>query len=164
MDAPAPLLSLIVVDDNPVDVQLIRWVLDAHGLPYELLVIDNGDQALDVVDHLARQEPLRSPTLMLLDLNLPQRDGKDILRHLKAIPQGADIRVVIVTNSADPKERAETLALGADGYFVKPFHLTPFMQLGELIKTVAFGHGAEGEARRRGDRNVAQETARAVGR
>lgn len=128
METPAPPpLSIIVVDDNPVDVQLIRWVLDAHALPYELQVIDNGDQALDVLEHLARQEPLRSPTILLLDLNLPQRDGKEILRYIKAIPQRADIRVVIVTGSADPRERAETLALGADGYFVKPFHLTPFI-------------------------------------
>ena len=67
MEAPAPPLSIIVVDDNPVDVHLIRWVLDAHALPYELQVIDNGDSALDVVDHLAQQEPLRSPTIMLLD-------------------------------------------------------------------------------------------------
>jgi len=144
MEAPAPPLSIIVVDDNPVDVQLIRWVLDAQALPYELQVIDNGDYALEVVDHLAQQEPLRSPTIMLLDLHLPQRDGKDILRHIKAIPQGADIRVVIVTGSADPMDRAETLALGADGYFVKPFHLTPFMQLGALIKAVACGHAAGG--------------------
>jgi len=130
MDAPAPPLSIIVMDNNPVDVQLIRWVLDAH--------------ALDVVDHLAQQEPLRSPTIILLDLHLPQRDGKDILRHIKAIPQGADIRVVIVTGSADPRDRAETLALGADGYFVKLFHLTLFMQLGTRIKDVAFGHASGG--------------------
>ena len=132
-----PSLTIIVVDDNPVDVQLIRWVLDAHELPYELQVIDNGDQALAVVEHLAQQQPLPSSTIMLLDLNLPQRDGKDILRHCKALLEGATIRVVIVTSSADPRDRAETLALGADGYFVKPFHLTPFMQLGDLIKDVA---------------------------
>jgi len=144
MDAPAPPLSIIVMDNNPVDVQLIRWVLDTHALPYELQVIDNGDHALDVVDHLAQQEPLRSPTIILLDLHVPQRDGKDILRHIKAIPQGADIRVVIVTGSADPRDRAETLALGADGYFVQPFHLTPFMQLGTRIKDVAFGHASGG--------------------
>jgi CheY-like chemotaxis protein len=53
MDAPAPQLSISIVDDNPVDVQLIRWVLDAQALPYELQVIDHGDHALDVVDHLA---------------------------------------------------------------------------------------------------------------
>ena len=136
--APLP-LTIVIVDDNPVDVQLIHWVLDAHQLSYVLQVIDNGAQALAVVDQLAQQEHLRSPPIILLDLKLPQRDGKEILRHLKAIPHGSDIRVVIVTGSADPRERAETLALGADGYFVKPFQLTPFMQLGDLIKHVAFG-------------------------
>ncbi len=140
---PQPPLTIFIVDDNPVDVGLIRWVLDAHVLPYALHVIDNGDHALQVFDQLAAQEAQHSPTIVLLDLHLPQQDGKEILRHIKAIPQGADIRVVIVTNSADPRERAETLALGADGYFVKPYHLTPFMQLGALIKDVAFGHEAE---------------------
>jgi CheY-like chemotaxis protein len=140
---PQPPLTIFIVDDNPVDVGLIRWVLDAHALPYALHVIDNGDHALQVFDQLAAQEAQHSPTIVLLDLHLPQQDGKEILRHIKAIPQGADIRVVIVTNSADPRERAETLALGADGYFVKPYHLTPFMQLGALIKDVAFGHEAE---------------------
>jgi len=67
---------------------------------------------------------------------------KDILCSIKAIPQRADIRVVIVTGSAVLWERAESLALGADGSFVKPCHLTPFMQLGALIKDVAFGQAA----------------------
>jgi two-component system sensor histidine kinase/response regulator len=141
--APHPPLTILLVEDNLVDVSLIRWVLDAHALLYDLQVIDNGDHALEVFDRLAAQEAQRSPTIVLLDLHLPQQDGKEILRHIKAIPQGADTRVVIVTNSVDPRERAETLALGADGYFVKPYHLTPFMQLGEIIKNVAFGPEAE---------------------
>jgi CheY-like chemotaxis protein len=110
------------VDDNPVDVHLIKWMLDAQALPYELQVIDNGDHALEVVHQLAQQEHLWSPTIVLLDLHLPQREGKEILRHIKAIPQGSDIQVVIVTGSADPWERAETLALGADGYFVRSIY------------------------------------------
>ena len=69
-----PPLTIIVVEDNPLDVYLMRWVLDAHQLHYELQVIENGDYALDVVDQLALQEHLRSPTIVLLDLNLPQLD------------------------------------------------------------------------------------------
>jgi len=147
MDTPTPQppLTIIVVEDNPIDVYLIRWVLDAHEFSYTLQVIENGDYALDVFEQLARQEVWRSPTVILLDLNLPQRDGKELLRHIRAIPQGAVIRVVIVTSSTDPQDRAETLALGADAYFVKPFHLTPFMQLGALIKDLAFG-GGQGSA------------------
>ena len=131
-------LTIIVVEDNPVDVYLIRWVLKAHELSHELQVIDNGDRAIDYVNQLVREEHYSSPTIMLLDLNLPQRDGREILQRVKAIPQGADIRVVIVTSSTNPTDRRETLALGADAYFVKPYHLNEFMQLGDLIKHLVF--------------------------
>jgi CheY-like chemotaxis protein len=133
------LLTIIVVEDNPVDVYLIQWVLKAHELSHELQVIDNGDHAMDYINQPAHEERRRSPTIMFLDLNLPQRDGKELLRWVKAIPQGAHIRVVIVTSSSTPTDRRETLALGADAYFVKPYHLTEFMQLGDLIKHMAFG-------------------------
>ena len=126
------------MEDNPLDVYLIRWVLTAHQLPYELQVIENGDYALDVFYQLAQQEHLRSPTVVLLDLHLPQLDGREILRHIKAIPLGSEIHVVVVTSSKNPADQQETLALGADAYFVKPYHLNEFMQLGDVIKHVAF--------------------------
>jgi CheY-like chemotaxis protein len=143
MDSPAPRtpLTIIVVEDNPLDVYLIRWVLNAHAFAYELQVIDHGDRAMDYINQLAQQERRRSPTIMLLDLNLPQRDGRELLQRVKAIPQGADVRVVIVTSSTHPADRQETLAMGADAYFVKPYHLTEFMQLGDIIKGLDFGNG-----------------------
>jgi CheY-like chemotaxis protein len=141
MDTPAPRtpLTIIVVEDNPLDIYLIRWVLTAHALAHELQVIDNGDRAMDYVNQLAHEERRRSPTIMLLDLNLPQRDGREILQRVKAIPHGSDVRVVVVTSSNNAADRQETLALGADAYFVKPYHLTEFMQLGDLIKSLACG-------------------------
>ena len=57
---PQPPLTIFIVDDNPVDVGLIRWVLDAHALPYALHVIDNGDHALQVFDQLANNRFLGS--------------------------------------------------------------------------------------------------------
>jgi CheY-like chemotaxis protein len=91
------------------------------------------------VDQLAQQERLRSPTIMLLDLHLPQRDGREILRQIKSTPAVADIRVVIVTGSTNPTDQRETLALGADAYCAKPTHLNECMPLGDLIKQLAFG-------------------------
>src|SRR4051794_14870047 len=77
----------------------------------------------------------------IFDLNLLQRDGRALRQQVKAIPHGSDIRVVIVTNSTNPADRRETLALGADAYFVKPYHLNEFMPLGDLMKAVAYGNG-----------------------
>jgi len=71
---------------------------------------------------------------------LPQRDGRDLLRQVRTIPEGSDMCVVIVTSSNNPADRRETLRMGADAYFVKPFHLNEFMQLGNLIKHLAFDH------------------------
>jgi CheY-like chemotaxis protein len=65
---PAAPLTIIVVEDNPVDVYLMRWVLTAHELPYTLHVIDNADHAMNYLDELAQQDRHRSPTIMLLDL------------------------------------------------------------------------------------------------
>lgn len=137
MDTP---LTIFIVDDNPLDVYFMRWVLDAHVLDYQLRVINTGDHALTVFDRLAQQEHLRSPTIVLLDLTLPQFDGKEVLRHIKAIPLGAEIHVVVVTSAQHAADQHEMLALGADAYFVKPYHLNEFMQLGDLIKHVAFGN------------------------
>mgnify|MGYP006351558409 CR=1 FL=1 len=141
IDTPPPTpLTIIVVEDNPVDIYLIRWVLEAHQLSYELQVIENGDYAMNYVNALAQQERRRSPTIMLLDLNLPQREGREILQRVKSIPEGSDIRVVIVTSSKNPADQRETLAMGADAYFVKPYHLNEFMQLGDIIKQLTVHH------------------------
>ena len=125
---PALPLRILVVEDNPVDVYLIRWVLTAHELPYYLHVIDNADQAMHYFDDLAQHAHPRSPAIMLLDLNLPQRDGRELLQRVRSIPEGSDMQVVIVTGSNNPADRRETLARGADAYFVKPSHLNEFMQ------------------------------------
>ncbi len=103
-------------------------------------MIENGDHALEVFDRLAHEERPRSPTIVLLDLHLPQVDGKEVLRQIKALPHGADIPVVIVTSSTNPTDRRETLALGADAYFVKPSDLHEFLWLGEVIKHLVFGN------------------------
>jgi CheY-like chemotaxis protein len=137
--APAP-LTILVVEDNPEDLYIMNWVLKAHNFAYKLEVIEQGDRALDYVHQLAHEEHRRAPTLVLLDLQLPQVDGKEVLRQIKTLPQVSDIPVVIVTSSTNPTDQRETLAMGADAYFVKPYHLHEFMWLGEVIKHLVFGN------------------------
>jgi CheY-like chemotaxis protein len=145
MDTPAlrTPLHILVIDDNPVDVYTIRWVLSANGVPYTLQVIENGEHARHFFDQLAQQEASRYPDIVLLDLNLPQHHGKALLQHIQTLPQRAAMRVVVVTGSTNPTDQAETIALGADVCFVKSFSLTEFMQLGEIIKAWACGNGEE---------------------
>src|ERR1051326_1719092 len=104
--APSP-PTIIVADDHPFDSSLIRWVLDVHDLPYELQVIEHDDYALYVFDLMAQQAHLWSPTIVLLNLNSPQLDNNELLRHIQAIPSGGDIRVVAVISATAPEEWEE---------------------------------------------------------
>jgi chemotaxis family two-component system response regulator Rcp1 len=144
MDTLTPLtpLTILAVEDNPADIYTVKWVLTAHALTYDLQVIENADQAFSFFDQLAESEHTQCPDILLLDLNLPQRNGKELLQPLKAIPACAAMRVVILTSSRDPADRAETLGLGADVFFEKPFHLTDFIPLGAIIKTLAVSHAS----------------------
>ena len=144
MDTLTPLtpLTILAVEDNPADIYTVQRVLTAHALTYDLQVIENANQAFSFFDQLAESEHTRCPDILLLDLNLPERNGKELLQHLKVIPACAAMRVVILTSSRDPADRAETLALGADVFFEKPFDLTDFMPLGAIIKTWAVSHAS----------------------
>src|SRR2546427_8021453 len=81
---PSPPRTVIVVDDHALNLSFIRSVLEAHALPYEVQVIDRGDPALDLLKHLTQHESRRAPTVILLDRKRPPRDGKALVRGLKA--------------------------------------------------------------------------------
>src|SRR5262245_44333208 len=137
---PFPPLTILAIDDNPADISTVQRVLTAHALTYDLQVIKNANLAFAFFDQLAAPEPPRCPDMLLLDLTLPQRHGTELWRHLTAIPACAAMPVVILTASRAPADRAETLVLGADVFFEKPFHLPDFLPLGTFIKTLAMRH------------------------
>jgi CheY-like chemotaxis protein len=142
--APHPPLTILVVEDNPADVYILRRVLNAHAFPYDLQVIENGERALQFFHELAQQEHPQCPELLLLDLNLPAVNGNELLQAIKRIPECADIRIIMITASDDPRARLEAQRLGADAFFQKPFGFEAYLQLGDLIKAVVFGNAHEG--------------------
>jgi CheY-like chemotaxis protein len=144
--APTP-LAILAIDDSPAHISFLRRVLDRHGLLYTLQIIADGTQALHFFDQLAQYAHVAYPDLLLLDLHLPGHHGTELLQRFKAIPRCAGITVIIVTASVEPTDRTETLALGADAFFQKPFRFAEYMELGHLIKQLVFG-GAEGGGKR----------------
>jgi CheY-like chemotaxis protein len=144
--APTP-LAILAIDDSPAHISILRRVLDRHGLLYTLQIIADGTQALHFFDQLAQYAHVAYPDLLLLDLHLPGHHGTELLQRFKAIPRCAGITVIIVTASVEPTDRTETLALGADAFFQKPFRFAEYMELGHLIKQLVFG-GAEGGGKR----------------
>ena len=125
-------VNIVLAEDNPGDVFLIRRALDGQQLSYELLVAKDGEDAIAYVTEAAAGT--RRIDLLLLDLNLPRRDGREVLTRLRSHSNLAATPVILLTSSDSPQDRESCLALGANRYFHKPSNLAAFMEIGKLAK------------------------------
>jgi CheY-like chemotaxis protein len=128
-------LSILLVEDNPADVTLVREALDEHAVEADLIVISNGEDAFRFIDAVALGTAA-CPSLIILDLNLPRRSGREILAHFRKAAGCTDVPVVILTSSDAPRDREQTAALGATHYIRKPSNLEEFMAIGALLKAM----------------------------
>jgi CheY-like chemotaxis protein len=127
-------MTIVLVEDNGGDVFLVRTALQLHGLAHELQVLRDGEEALRFVD--AVETEAQAPDLVLLDLNLPKRNGDDILKRLRSTIHGRNIPVIIMTSSDSRTDRERLAALGANAYFRKPISFDDFVRLGDVIEQV----------------------------
>ena len=123
-----------MVEDNPADVQLLKWALERAELNCELIVIDDGSAALEFVQQRGRYAAVAVPHLALLDLNLPKYDGIEILQALRSNPAFADVPVAILSSSSSPRERAKLDTFGVARYITKPADLEQFLAIGFILK------------------------------
>jgi CheY-like chemotaxis protein len=121
---------VMLIEDNPADVFLMREALSSAEVECELTVIQDGQEALNRIRSWG-SEPL--PDLVLLDLNLPTVGGMEILKALRARTD-LDVPVAVLTSSDAPGEKEWISRLGVRHYIVKPMRLKEFMKIGELIK------------------------------
>jgi len=113
-----PSHSIMLVDDEPANRELASLALADLGLADSILVAGNGEEAIDI---LHRQLSLAaSPAVMLLDLDLPGRHGREVLAYSANHPGLKHIIIVILTTDEDPAERERCVALGAAAYWIKP--------------------------------------------
>ncbi len=131
-------LEVVLVEDNPGDVFLVREALNAHGLITRLIVQEDGEAMLRYIERIESGEHA-CPDIILLDLNLPRHGGKALLERVRTGKLCARVPVLIVSSSDAPEERQITARLGANGYFRKPADFDEFLQLGALVKQLLNG-------------------------
>ena len=115
------------MDDNPADLDLTREVLGQSQLPFHVSAVTDGAEAMSFVRRQGRYAEAPEPDLILLDLNLPRKDGREVLSELKTNPGLSWIPVVIFTTSQAAADIARSYELGANCYLRKPGNLADFV-------------------------------------
>jgi CheY-like chemotaxis protein len=124
--------DVLLADDNPSDVYLIREAFRAHQINCDLSVVEDGRDALHIISARSANGAA-GLSLVILDLNLPHYDGIEILRRLRSFTVLANVPVVVLTSSSLPRDRQLAMQLGATRYLRKPSNLDDFLDLGAVF-------------------------------
>jgi len=125
---------VLLADDNPSDVYLIREALREHTVECSLKVASDGREALNLIFDTAPESGIEDFSLIILDLNLPRHDGIEILQKLRDTSKLNPVPVVVLTSSDSPRDRLMATQLGAARYLRKPSNLNEFLDLGAVFK------------------------------
>ena len=123
---------ILLAEDNPADVYLIREALSEYGVACDLRIVPDGKSALAFFGSVPSGAD--SPHLIVLDLNLPQHDGIEVLRAIRACQGLHGVPVVILTSSDSPRDRRAADQLGVTQYIRKPSQLEEYMQIGATLR------------------------------
>ena len=126
MTAP---VEILLVEDNPGDVRLTREALRRGRVANTLHVVGDGDEALAFLRREAPFENAPRPGLVLLDLNLPGLDGRDVLAEVKSDPELRRVPIIVLTTSSADRDIARSYDLGANCFVSKPVALDDFLDV-----------------------------------
>jgi CheY-like chemotaxis protein len=131
-----PVHAILLVEDSPADIKITQRALRESAVPVELIVVRDGQEAVDYLlrqgDHQATPG-WRSPDLILLDLNLPRLNGREVLERIRATPALRGVPVVVLTTSRRQEDVQEVYAAGANTYIEKPQDFGRFV---EVLRTI----------------------------
>jgi CheY-like chemotaxis protein len=130
------MVDILMVEDNPFDVDLTMRTLRACNLGDRVYVARDGKEALDFLFASGKHEGRKSepaPRLVLLDLKLPKVTGLQVLQWVRADPRTKDVPVIVLTSFEDDREVVEIFRLGVSGYLVKPLNKDEFITLARKL-------------------------------
>ena len=127
-------LRVLLVEDNPADIDLTRDSLETSKLHVELLVATDGVAAIDFLEQRGEYQNAPYPDLIVLDLNLPLTDGRAVLAHIKSSESLRRIPVVVLTSSAAETDIVRSYELGANCYITKPLDFRSFQSIVQMLE------------------------------
>ena len=127
-------VEILLVEDNPADARLTREVFEGGRLTTHLNVVADGEEALAFLRREGPYADSPRPKLVLLDLNLPRKDGREVLQELKSDPALSRIPVIVLTTSAAEADILHSYDLQANCFITKPLDLDEFFDVVRAIE------------------------------
>ena len=131
-------LTVLLVEDNPRDVRLTQRAFQQAGLPHDLRVVRDGDEALAYLHREGAYKEIETaprPDVILLDLNLPRMGGHELLREVKQDSRFKQVPIIVLTTSERPDDVRLAYDAGANAYLLKPVEFNRFTEvIGQLGK------------------------------
>ncbi|WP_395046592.1 response regulator [Flavobacterium sp.] len=125
---------ILIVDDSPKDVELAIAALSENNMANEIIVAEDGEEALDYLYKRGKFIDQHGfPAVILLDIKMPKMNGIEVLRHIRNDPKFKLIPVIMVTSSGEEKDLVESYKLGANSYVVKPVDFNQFMEAIKIL-------------------------------
>jgi two-component system, chemotaxis family, response regulator Rcp1 len=128
------LIEILMVEDNPADARLTKEAFKDAKVLNNMHVVADGEEAMLFLKRMGKYNGSPRPDLILLDLNLPKKDGREVLAEIKKDPELKRIPVVILTTSEDEKDIFRAYDLHANAYVKKPVDLDQFMKIVEAVE------------------------------
>jgi two-component system, chemotaxis family, response regulator Rcp1 len=136
--ADIKIIDILVVEDNPGDTLLIREILKSTKIYNTFHIVKDGFEAMEFLHRRGKYAGVSRPDLVLLDINLPKKDGWEVLAEIKSDKELKDMAVAVMTNSPVEEEILRSRLLNADCFVSKPIDLDQFGRAVEAIESLWF--------------------------
>jgi CheY-like chemotaxis protein len=127
-------MEVLLVEDNRMDAHFAIRALEKANFKHRCTLVVNGEEALDYLQRRGIFARAPRPDLILLDLALPKKDGREVLSEIRADEQLQDIPVVVLTGSSDEADMAHAQMLQVESYLIKPVNLAKFLDVVRELK------------------------------
>jgi two-component system, chemotaxis family, response regulator Rcp1 len=132
------IINILLADDSPEDIDLAMEALEGTKLANHVSIVHDGVEALAFLRQEGQYASAPRPSLIFLDLNMPKKDGREVLEEIKTDPNLKDIPVVILTTSKDEEDIAKSYKAHANCYVMKPVSMKEFVKVVHAIDNFWF--------------------------
>jgi chemotaxis family two-component system response regulator Rcp1 len=131
-------IELFLVEDNPGDIRLAKEMFKEAKIKLNLTVAEDGEQAMDYLKKLCSDPRMPKPELIILDLNLPKKDGREVLAEIKNSEEMKCIPVIVLTSSTSSEDVSKAYGEHANCYIAKPVDLDEFARIIKIVEEFWF--------------------------